>query len=145
MTYQPRVLVSQVIPESADDVWETVRDFGSIDEWHPVITDCTLEGDQSGDQIGSVRDFQAGEKTVRERLVAHSDAERFYQYTILEGGGAKINYHSELRLIPITESDRTLAKWVGYFDVEDGSMDDAKENLTPVFTGGLNNLKEHFS
>ncbi|MFP8954591.1 SRPBCC family protein (plasmid) [Natrialbaceae archaeon A-arb3/5] len=145
MSYQPRVVVSRVIPGSVDDVWEEIRDFGSFDEWHPAIENCTIDDGKAGDQTGAVRDFDAPGKTVREELVAHSDTEHSYQYTILAGAGNKTNYLSELRLVPITESDQTLAVWEGYFDVDDGDLEGAKENLTKVFSGGLDGLHEQFS
>lgn len=147
MPYQPRVLVSQVIPGSPDDVWERIREFDTFDEWGPEpVADCTIEGDDAPTQIGAVRRFEVGgERTVRERLVAHSDEERFYQYTILEGAGSKEDYLSELRLIPITETGETLAKQYAHFDAPDEEMADEKEHLETVFTGALNGLREEFS
>lgn len=146
MPYQPRVLVSQVIPGSPDDVWDRIREFDSFDEWGPgPVTDCTIEGDDAPTQIGAVRRFQAGDRTVRERLVAHSDEDRFYQYTIEEGAAGKEAYLSELRLIPITETGETLARQYAHFDIDDAEMDEAKEHLEKVFSGSVNGLREEFS
>ena len=145
MPYQPRVLVSQVIPGPVDEVWERVREFDSIDGWHPVIADCTIDGGGSPVQVGVIRDFTAGDRTVRERLVAHSDVDRYYQYTMESDGGAKVDYLSELRVDPITESDRTLATWTAHYDVEGGDAAAEAEHLNKVFSGGLNTLHDEFS
>jgi len=146
MPYQPRVSVSQVIPAPVDDVWEAVRDFDSIDEWHPVIEDCTIDEGESSSDVGAIRDFTAGDRTVREVLVAYSDVDRSYQYTMDEGfGGDKVDYLSELSLNPITEGDETLATWWAYYDVvEDGDLEAEAEHLQKVFGGGLGGIHDQF-
>ncbi|AUV84176.1 hypothetical protein C2R22_21625 (plasmid) [Salinigranum rubrum] len=146
MAYQPRVRVSQVIPSSAPAVWDAVREFDSIDEWHPVIEDCTIDEGKSPVQIGAVRDFTAGDRTVRERLEAHSDVDRYYQYSMEGEGGDKVDYLSELRIQPITETNESLATWTAHYDVvEDGDPEGEAEHLTKVFSGGLNTLRDQFS
>jgi uncharacterized protein YndB with AHSA1/START domain len=146
MPYEPRVRVSRVIPASAEAVWNAVREFDSIDEWHPVITDCTIDDGASPVQGGAVRDFRAGDRTVRERLLAHSDVDRYYQYTMAGQGGTKVDYLSELRVEPITESGEALATWTAHYDiVEGGDPAEEKEHLTNVFSGGLGGIHDAFS
>lgn len=144
MLSQPRVTHSEVIPAPAEEVWDLLRGFDTIDEWHPGITDCTIEDGQASDQVGAVRNFQAGGRTLREQLVAHSDVDRFYQYTIVDGGGAKDDYLSELRVIPITESNETVVVWTGDFDAPPDEMAEEKEGLSAVYTGGLDGIRERF-
>lgn len=144
MLSQPRVTHSEVIPAPVEDVWDLLRRFDTIDSWHPGITDCHIEGEQGPDQVGAVRNFRAGDRTLREQLVAHSDVERFYQYTILQGGGAKEDYLSDLRAIPITESNETLVLWTGDFDAPAAEMTDEKEGLSAVYTGGLAGIRARF-
>lgn len=146
MPYQPRVHVSQVVPGPTDAVWDAVRGFDSIDQWHPVIEDCTIDGDGSPVASGAVRDFTAGDRTVRERLLSHSDVDRYYQYTMEDGGGDKADYLGELRLDPVTESDETLATWTAHYDVvEGGDPEGEADHLYKVFSGGLNQLRDQFS
>lgn len=145
MLSQPRVTKSVVVPAPVDEVWETIREFDSIDEWHPGITDCTIEDGRAGTEIGAVRSFSAGEKSLREQLVAHSDVDRFYQYTILDGAGAKEDYLSELRAIPVTETDETVVVWAGTFDAPPEDLSAAIDGLTHVYTAGLSNLRDQFS
>lgn len=146
MPYKPRVHVSQVIPGSTDDVWDAVRAFDSIDEWHPVIEDCTIDDGKSPVRIGAVRDFTAGDRTVRERLLAHSDVDRYYQYTMTSEDGDKVDYLGELRLDPITESDETLATWTAHYDVvEGGNLQEEAEHLNKVFSVGLSGVRDAFS
>lgn len=144
MLSQPRVTVSDVVSAPVDDVWAAIRDFDAIDQWHPGITDCTIEGGRGSAEIGAVRNFQAGEKSLREKLLAHSDQDRSYQYTILDGGGAKEDYLSELRAIPVTESEQTLVHWSGLFDAPDSAMADEKAGLTKVYTVGVEGIRDQF-
>jgi len=142
MPHQPRVRVSQVIPAPVEDVWDGARAFDSIDEWHPVIENCTIEDDGGSTEVGSVRNFDAGGRTVREELVAFSEQDRFYQYTMAGEGGNKADYLGEFRLEPITETGETLGIWFAHFDLVEGSMDEEVEHLENVFGGGLNGLLE---
>ena len=144
MLSQPRVIHSEVIPAPVDDVWDLLRRFDTIDEWHPGITDCSIEEGRGSDQVGAVRNFQAGDRTLREKLVAHSDLERYHRYTILQGGGAKEDYLSDLRAIPITESNETLVVWTGDFDAPSDEMANEKEGLSAVYTGGLQGIRQEF-
>lgn len=130
------------MPAPAETVWETIRDFDSIDEWHPVITNCTIEDGKASNEIGAVRNFQAGDKELREQLVAHSDVERSYHYTIVEGAGPKENYLSKISVIPITESDEALVEWWGEFDAPAAEMEAQTEGTKKVYSAGLNNLHD---
>lgn len=145
MPYQPRVSVSQVVPAAADDVWDAVREFDSIDAWHPVIENCSIEDGRGATEVGGVRNFEAGDRTVRERLVAFSDEDRFYQYTMAGSGGNKEGYLSEFSLEPITESEETLVTWFAHFDLTEGDMDEETEHLQKVFGGGIEGISERFS
>ena len=44
----PSVAERIEIPVPADVVWQTVRDFGAIDDYVPPITNATLSGDGVG-------------------------------------------------------------------------------------------------
>ena len=144
MLAQPRVRKSEIVPAPVEDVWEAIREFDSIDQWHPVITDCTIEDGMGSTEIGGVRNFSAGEKSLREQLVAHSDVDRYYQYTILEGAGGKTDYLSELRAVPVTESNETLVIWEGAFDAAPEDMEAEQDGLTKVYTAGLSHLRDQF-
>lgn len=146
MNHEPRVYVSRVIPGAPDDVWDRIRDFDTFDEWGPgPVEDCAMEDGAAPTEVGGVRQFHVGDRTVKELLVAHSDEERFYQYTMVEGADGKENYLGELRLIPITESGETLAVYFVHFDVDESEMDDAVSHLEKVFGGALQGLHDEFA
>src|SRR5208283_3159779 len=76
-----RVTVKVNIPVAADQVWQTLRDFGGMDKWAFGVASLSL----SGMGLGAVRtiSFQDGAEVV-ERLESLDDAGRRLSYTILE-------------------------------------------------------------
>lgn len=145
MGFQRRVVRSQLIPAPAEEVWTAIREFDSIDEWHPNIDNASMEEGRSATEIGGVRCFDAGERTVREQLVAHSDVDRLYQYTMLQGAGVKEDYLSRLKVIPITESNDSVVEWSSDFDAPASKMEDEIARLGDIYTAGIDALQVRFS
>src|SRR5437879_12865346 len=100
----PKPYASAVLPVSADRVWETIRDFASIAEWHPGITSGELEGG-AGDQVGAVRRLTGpGGEVFRERLLALDDAARSSTYEVMESPFPVRSYAAPLRVTPATDT-----------------------------------------
>ncbi|MCH7622136.1 MAG: SRPBCC family protein [Chloroflexi bacterium] len=98
---------------------------------------------QPADRIGCVRRLTLEDGAViREELLAFSDEERSCTYSILESPLPLENYISTLRLLPVTNGDRTFSQWSSEFDT-------APENEAEfcglfadgVYQGGFDNLK----
>jgi hypothetical protein len=124
------------IAAPSDLVWQRIGDFGDIASWHPAIVSSPTDGD--------VRTcvLEDGAE-VAERLVEHSDADRFYVYTIVRGGFDIHDYNSRLEVQP--SADGARVSWSGDFVANDPSQQEA---LSGVFAGiyrlGLDNLKTIF-
>jgi hypothetical protein len=140
-----RIYVSSVLPAPADRVWEKIRDFNALPLWHPMVKFSEIENGLPCDQVGCVRHFilQDG-GDLRERLLALSDQERTFTYSILESPLPVANYVATVRLQGITDGDRTFAEWSAEFDVTAGPQADVIELVTGVFQGGFDSLKKHF-
>lgn len=65
------------IARSADEVWETIRDFGALDRWMDGVESCIVDGD--------VRTLQAMGTELKERLVSQSEEDRTQAYSLIEG------------------------------------------------------------
>ncbi|MBL4600021.1 MAG: SRPBCC family protein [Rhizobiaceae bacterium] len=141
-----RVYISTVIPASAKQVWERVRDFNGMPKWHPGIRDSRIENAEPSDKIGCIRDFnlQNGDR-IREQLLGLSDYDMFCTYAILESPMPLENYVATLRLTPITDGDRVFAEWSAEFDCAADAEDDLIAGIgTNVFQTGFDALKRHF-
>ena len=66
-------------------VWERIRDFNALPDWHPAIAESRIEGGGPSDQVGCVRAFRLADGGfLRERLLALSDYDFSVTYSILE-------------------------------------------------------------
>ena len=139
-----RVYTSSVIDAPADAVWQEVRDFNSLPNWHPAIAESRIEAGAPSDRIGCVRNFRTRDGgVIRERLLTLSDFEYECTYSILESPMGVDNYIATLKLTPITDGNRTFAEWSAEFDC----APDRERELTQligqgVFQGGFDALKQ---
>jgi hypothetical protein len=141
-----KVYASSVIDTPAARIWELVRNFNSLPDWHPAIADSRIEGNLPADKVGCIRNFNLkGGGNIREQLLSLSDYDYAYSYSILVSPMGVENYIATLKLTPITDGDRTFAEWTAEFDCaaeREGEL--ARLIGQDVFQGGFNALKQRF-
>lgn len=116
---------STILEAPVEAVWEMLRDFNGHDRWHPAVATSQIERGRDADRVGSVRRFRLSDGAeLREQLLALSDADLAYSYCLLETPIPLLNYVSHVRLIPVTDGDRTFWQWVGRFDTPPERRDD---------------------
>lgn len=138
-----KVFVSSVIEASIEEVWARIRDFNALADWHPAIADSTIENGEPSDKVGCIRNFNLIDGgNIRERLLTLSDAEHLCTYSILESPMAVEDYVATLRLLPITDGNRTYAEWTAEFNCP-SEEEEGLVNLIGggVFQGGFDSLK----
>ncbi len=124
----PRIKRSTVIDEPIEVVWEAIRDFNGHDRWHPVVASSQIERGQPSDKVGCVRNFQLEDgSTLREQLLALSDLETTFTYCLLDTPIPLFNYVAHVRLIPVTDGDRTYWEWESRFDAPAGRSEELSE------------------
>ena len=138
---------SAIIPAPASAVWAVVRDFNALPKWTPFVAESRIEQNKPPDQIGCIRNFLLKDGgRIREQLLALSDYEMSFEYSILESPMGVENYVATFRLIPVTDSDQTFAEWTAEFDAaperEDGLVQSIGRN---VFAAGLAALRARFA
>lgn len=106
-----KVFTSSVIRADIDEVWARMRDFASMDEWHPQISRMTMLDGARSDKVSGVRDFLFGEGALHEELTILCDRTRAFRYRILKSPMPWLNYHAGARLYPITDTGETLGVW----------------------------------
>lgn len=142
----PEVYTSSVIGASADQVWSAIRDFNGLPAWHPAIAESRIEGGAPADQVGCVRAFRLKDGGfIRERLLAMSDYDLSFTYSILESPMGLENYVATLKLTPITDGAKTFAEWSAEFDCPLEREAELVELVgTGVFQGGFDALKDRY-
>jgi len=138
-----QVCVSSIIDAPANTVWQHVRDFNGMPEWHPAIHDSVIEDNRPSDAVGCVRHFHLTDgNELREQLVALSDRTLSQTYTILNSPLPITDYVATIRVVPVTDGDRTLVEWNAEFNAEPDYVDQAVATVRDnVFQAGLDGLK----
>ncbi len=143
----PKSYASTVIDAPADQVWARIRDFNGLSTWFAAgIPRSEIEEGKAGDQVGAIRSLTLTDgTTIRERLLAHSDVERFYTYDFQTAPFDVDEYCATIRVTPITDGDRSFVEWWTTFECDR----DQREHwqgffAAQVFQSGFEALKEHF-
>ena len=141
-----RAYRSAIIPAPASAVWAVVRDFNALPQWTPFVAESRIEQNRPPDQVGCVRNFRLKDGgRIREQLLALSDYDMSFQYSVLESPMGVENYVADFRLIPVTETDHTFAEWSAEFaaapEKEEALVQHIEQN---VFAAGLSALRARF-
>jgi len=141
-----KVFTSSVIDAPADRVWAVIRDFNALPAWHPAIADSRIEGNQPSDKVGCIRNFNLKSGgNIREQLLALSDYDYVCTYAILVSPMGVENYVATLKLMPITDGNRTYAEWTAEFDCDPAREKQLAQDIGQgVFQGGFDALKRRF-
>jgi len=144
-----KVVETTTIKAPIDKVWDTVKDFNSLDKWQPAIAkDEIVKG--TNNEVGAVRQLSVKDgPNLTEKLVAFNDAGHSFTYRILESPFPIKHYVSTLHLTALKDGS-TKVTWAGTFTRKNPSdnppeaeNDDAGVKLiTGVYQGGLSNLKK---
>ena len=139
-----RVYTSSVIDAPADAVWQYVRDFNGLPNWHPLIAESRIEAGTPADRVGCVRNFRTKDGgVIREQLLTLSDFEYECTYSILESPMGVENYVATLKFTPITDGNRTFAEWSAEFDCAPERERELTQQIGQgVFQGGFDALKQ---
>jgi hypothetical protein len=135
----PKVVRSTIIDAPVDRLWSVLRDFNGHDQWHPLIATSAIERSQPSDKIGCVRRFtlqDGGE--LREQLLSLSDLEMTFSYCLLETPIPLFNYVAHVRLLPVTDGNRSFWHWESRFTTPPGREAELAEIVgTAVYSNGM--------
>ncbi|MBB3899953.1 SRPBCC family protein [Roseococcus suduntuyensis] len=138
-----RAYASTILDANIATVWATIRDFNGLPSWHPGIARSEIEDGLDSDVVGCIRRFFLQDGTmVRERLLHLCDRTTSFSYNFETPAFPVTNYRARVRLMPVTDTNRTFAEWEAIFDEapEDaGKYVDIISN--GVFQGGWDALK----
>ena len=96
-------------------------------------------------RVGCVRVVTQTDGAVfREVLVALSDPERFYAYTFVGSPVPVRNHCTTLRVLPITDGDRSYVEWSSRFEIDPEHEAQLVELMNRNFLAGLRSLAAKF-
>jgi mxaD protein len=133
----------------ASKVWTATKDFNGLATWHPALaSDAILEG--TNNTVGAVRLLTLkGGGTIKEKLLAFSEANHSYKYAIVESVLPVSDYTSTF-VVKSLGKGKSSVTWTGSFkrkNVGDNPADNendktAIDTVNGVYQGGLDNLKK---
>ena len=115
-------------------VWDVVGDPGRIADWLPALTSSAAEG-------GERACTMANGAELKERIVEHSDQERFYTYEIVEAPIPIRSYRS--RLSVRGHDAHSHVDWEAEFEPQEAGQEaELVEMFTQTYREGLESLRE---
>jgi polyketide cyclase/dehydrase/lipid transport protein len=147
---------STVLDQPAAQVWSLIRDFNNYPRYVDGVDHSLIENDKPGDAVGAVRRFRYDGRWIRQRLVAHSDAERSFTYAGLEPFGfpappytasveppAAIDYEGTLRVTPVVDGNRSFLEWWVSYDAAPRDGETWQSFLVEAISQWASSLKNH--
>jgi len=133
---------STVFPQPAAAVWEIIRDFNNYLVWVGGDGESRIEHGKSGDAVGAVRNVLYRGRTIRQRLLALSDAERAQTYQFCDAPSLPVEgFEATLRVTPVVDGDRSFVEWWASFDCESARRDELTGTLRGWFAQWLESLR----
>lgn len=145
-----KVVETVRIKAPVDKVWATIKDFDSLNKWHPGFSNDKLESGANG-KVGSVRKLTIKDgPSFTERLTAYDDAKHVYHYRIVESPLPITDYNSYISVRPGHGDGTSEVIWSGTFkrkNTSDNPPDAESDSgvtklIKGVYRGGLDNLKK---
>ena len=140
-----RIVRSTIIDAPTDRVWAFLRDFNGHDRWHPAVAKSTIERNQTSDKVGCVRHFFLRDGSeLREKLLTLSDLEQTFSYCLLDTPVPLFNYVAHVRLLPITDGDRTFWHWESRFTTKPEDHERLTQMVSQeIYQAGFDAIRRH--
>jgi Polyketide cyclase / dehydrase and lipid transport len=141
----PHITKSTILDAPTGAVWNVLRDFNGHDRWHPAVATSTIERAQAADRIGCVRRFKLQDGSeLREQLLALSDLEQSFSYCLLDTPIPMFNYVAHVRLLPVTDGDRTFWHWESRFTTRPAEAAQITEMVgEQIYQAGFDAIRRH--
>jgi hypothetical protein len=110
-----RAYYSTTFAQSANKVWSVIGDFNGF-QWADGVGKSLIENQKRNNDVGAVRDFQYRGRSIRQRLLAHSNQDRSYSYESVEAMDTLKSYRQTLRVAPIVDTNTAFLEWSTEFD-----------------------------
>lgn len=113
----PSVHYNALIDSGANQVWKLLKQFGGISQWHPAISESSIEDSQPDGVVGCIRRLTLENGAMlRERLLAVDDSQLSFSYRFEEAPLPVDDYVMTVKLIPICGQEQALIQWSARFD-----------------------------
>jgi hypothetical protein len=135
----PHVVRSTIIDAPVERLWSVLRDFNGHDRWHPIVARSEIERAYPPDRVGCIRRFLLRDGSeLREQLLTLSDLEMTFSYCLLDTPIPLFNYVAHVRLLPVTDGNRSFWHWESRFTTPPGREAELARLVgDEVYTNGI--------
>ena len=139
---------STIINAPIETVWDRIKDFNGLSNWHPMIQSSRIEEGFANGVVGCIRELtlKDGGEIVREELLGYSNLDYSIVYNILESNMPVTDYIASMRLRPVVDGNITFFEWSVTFNIDPGHDGNEQTDFftSEVFQSGFDGLKEIF-
>ena len=141
----PHIVKSTILDAPTDAAWAMLRDFNGFDRWLPAVATSAMERAQAADKIGCVRRVKLKDGSeLREQLLALSDLEQTLSYCLLDTPIPMFNYVAHVRLLPVTDGDRTFWHWESRFNTRPADAERLTQMVAEqIYQAGFDSIRRH--
>lgn len=147
----PTVEVSVVCSAPIQAVWQAIKQFDSF-AWATPKDDTPIKieiiNGQAPDSPGAVRVLHLPDGSkLTETLLAMSNVDHSYEYTITSGPFPVSNHRAKLQLLRVSDTDETFVNWTAKYDStvdDEAATKAAAAAMTARFAARLANCKNNF-
>jgi hypothetical protein len=141
----PRIVKSTILDAPTGAAWDVLRDFNGHERWHPAVATSAIERAHPADKVGCVRRFKLKDGSeLREQLLALSDLEQTLSYCLLDTPIPMFNYVAHVRLLPVTDGDRTFWHWESRFTIRPEGGDRITLMVSEeIYQAGFDAVRRH--
>jgi hypothetical protein len=137
---------STVFTQSADDIWNVIRDFNNYPVWVDGSGESEIEDGKSGDAVGAVRNVLYQGKRIRQTLLALSDVDRSQTYAFCGAAPMPVrDYRATLRVVPVVDGGRAFIEWSATFDCPPERHDEWTVFFRDAFGRWLESLRRYLA
>lgn len=125
---------------SPDQVWALIGEFSAIGDWHPAVQKVDMSGDA---QSGMFRTLHLPDgATLKEKLLARSNAEMHYSYSIVSTGVLPVsNYVSTIRAWRARQPGQTVVQWSSTFGAVAVTEPEAEAVMSGIYAAGFDGIR----
>lgn len=143
----PSVHYNAIVEKDSTRVWEVLKQFGRINQWHPAIPESVIEDGQPDGLPGCIRRLTLqGGAILRERLLAVDESQMSFSYCFEEAPLPVDDYVMTVKLIPLCGQDKTVIQWAASFDNrEPDPQGQQVDVIRELIVGGHDSLQAYLN
>ena len=132
------------IKASLQDIWDAVKDFDGLEDWHPMFSDAHIKSG-ANDEVGAIRTLTVKDgPSFDEELLSFNEVDRKFSYKVIDPAPLPIaEYVSVLEVVEGRRGVNTIVWRSSFLNNSEGKMNDDEviEFINGAYRAGLDNLK----